>query len=150
MYRQLGSKPKKLVELRGRKWRGNATAKVKLIDPFHRELQQISDSVAGWAKLTDFKYHGDSPQLLADRLCLATLAPRRAHLSREAILERQGRVCDRCGVRSDEPLEIHHRKPISSGGSADDPKNLVGLCRVCHYEETEMLMEAGLRTHKGY
>jgi hypothetical protein len=67
VYRQLGSKPNRLVELRGRKWRGNATAKVKLIDQFHRELQQISDSVAGWAKLKDFRY-GDSPQLLADRL----------------------------------------------------------------------------------
>lgn len=39
--------------------------------------------------------------------------------------------CDRCGTSRN--VQMHHRKYRSRGGS-DDPKNLVPLCRVCHFD----------------
>jgi hypothetical protein len=44
--------------------------------------------------------------------------------------------CARCGRRDD--LTVHHRVPISQGGSSKRA-NLITLCRPCHDEEHDMI-----------
>lgn len=57
--------------------------------------------------------------------------------NRRKVLQRDGYVCQGCGQfvgRSCMSLPtavVHHRDPISQGGS-DDPENLVTLCPQCH------------------
>jgi hypothetical protein len=51
--------------------------------------------------------------------------------TRQAVLERDGRRCTRCG--STERLEIDHVQPQARGGS-DDLSNLRTLCRPCHQQ----------------
>jgi 5-methylcytosine-specific restriction endonuclease McrA len=56
---------------------------------------------------------------------------------RACILERDGYRCRECGaVASYEVtwLEVHHKKPVSVGGSYR-PGNLVSLCKGCHDKE---------------
>lgn len=43
-----------------------------------------------------------------------------------------GRLCARCGLAP--VAEVHHIVPLSRGGTSA-MKNLVGLCRPCHYAE---------------
>lgn len=40
-------------------------------------------------------------------------------------------ICERCREALSE--EVHHVKPVSQGGSVFDPRNLMALCRKCHY-----------------
>lgn len=49
---------------------------------------------------------------------------------RQAILDRDGHKCVKCG-REDEYLEIHHVVPFCRWGSHDE-SNLVSLCWKCH------------------
>jgi len=54
---------------------------------------------------------------------------------RRAALERDGHVCQACGV--DEKLHVHHIKPARTFEPVEDAntlKNLVTLCQACHYE----------------
>ena len=50
------------------------------------------------------------------------------------VLERDGRKCQECG--SDRRIDVHHKKPIRLFGGdsklANDPRNLITLCRKCH------------------
>jgi len=51
---------------------------------------------------------------------------------REAIRERDGRVCQLCGrteAENGESLSVHH---IDHDKANDDPINLIALCRKCH------------------
>lgn len=50
---------------------------------------------------------------------------------RELVLKRDSHICQRC-FRSDcQPIDPHHMKFKSRGGS-DDPINLITLGRLCH------------------
>ncbi|NBS79116.1 HNH endonuclease, partial [bacterium] len=40
-------------------------------------------------------------------------------------------ICQRCHERLSE--EVHHVRPVGDGGSIFDPRNLMALCRECHY-----------------
>lgn len=51
---------------------------------------------------------------------------------RKSILVRDGYRCARC--LSPGPLDVHHKIPVSEGGS-DDPTNLETLCEPCHVGE---------------
>ena len=146
VYRHLGSKPKAIVQLTTRA-DYRRKARVKLVDPLFAQLQDLCDSVARWAKLVDFHYEGESPQMLCDRLCSAVLTQRRQRVDREAVLKRQGRVCDKCGAEG--ALEVHHKLPVSQGGGSD-PRNLVGLCSVCHAEETATQLHGGMPAYRAY
>ncbi len=46
------------------------------------------------------------------------------------IFARAGNRCECCGRRGCR-LEVHHRVPVSDGGT-DDPANLLVLCKLCH------------------
>ena len=120
VHRGLGSKPSALVELFYR--HGRCRARVKQVHPNYETLVGLCERVAKWARLRDFHYCGESPQALLDRLCCAALAERRERLDRAAIFARQGNVCDKCG--QPDYLEVHHRKPVSQGGTSD-PSNPV-------------------------
>ena len=51
--------------------------------------------------------------------------------ARLTALRRAGYRCQRCGgVRR---LEVHHRTPLEHGGAAFDQRNLIVLCRTCHF-----------------
>jgi len=52
---------------------------------------------------------------------------------RELVRRRDGHACRRCG--STENLEAHHVKPLSEGGAAYDPANLLTICAACHFLE---------------
>lgn len=47
-----------------------------------------------------------------------------------AQVKRQQPYCARCGTKS--TTEIHHRLPLSQGGT-NDRANLIGLCTSCHH-----------------
>ena len=53
-----------------------------------------------------------------------------ANIRQRAFLD-QGRRCSECGKAG--RLEVHHRKPLSEGGT-NDLGNLVVLCRGCHID----------------
>jgi 5-methylcytosine-specific restriction endonuclease McrA/biotin operon repressor len=70
------------------------------------------------------------------------------HEVRRRVLNRDNRTCQCCGVSEVEhkeqhgmQLDVHHRKPIRTFDepeAANDPDNLVTLCRQCHNRvETE-------------
>lgn len=42
-----------------------------------------------------------------------------------------GNECSFCGLEDPRVLQVHHRLPLSKGGTSD-PENLVTLCRNCH------------------
>lgn len=48
---------------------------------------------------------------------------------REEVLERDGCRCMNCS--SEQRLEVHHIVPLSAGG-ANEPSNLITLCKKCH------------------
>jgi len=53
---------------------------------------------------------------------------------RACILERDGHRCRECGRTAAYGatwIEVHHRRPVSAGGS-HRPWNLVALCKSCH------------------
>lgn len=52
---------------------------------------------------------------------------------RIAVFQRDGRRCVKCGTAR--KLEIHHKVPISKGGSWYDWNNLEARCRDCHIDE---------------
>ena len=117
------------------------------MDPLQHELKAICDSVARELGLKDFYYEGDTPQVLMDKLCSAALSEQRHRVDRQTVLANQGFLCDKCSAI--DRLEVHHITPFGQGGSSH-PSNLVGLCRVCHAEETETQQEGGLRTRRPY
>ena len=62
------------------------------------------------------------------------------------MFRRDDYTCQRCGEvhrlinengiplpTTDGELDLHHKKPVSQGGT-DDPDNLVTWCRKCHKE----------------
>lgn len=51
---------------------------------------------------------------------------------RKLVLARDGYQCVRC--HSPGPLDVHHKIPVSQGGS-NDPTNLESLCKLCHAGE---------------
>ena len=51
---------------------------------------------------------------------------------RQAILERDGFRCRRCGRAG--RLEVHHIKRLADGGSHNGPHNLETLCSTCHVD----------------
>lgn len=55
---------------------------------------------------------------------------------RTKVLKRDGYKCTKCGCsRSfDNPLDIHHIRRLSRGGS-DSLSNLITLCRRCHSKQ---------------
>ena len=53
-----------------------------------------------------------------------------AHV-RQAALARAGWRCRACGGVG--RLEVHHRRPLASGGAAFEPANLEVRCRRCHF-----------------
>lgn len=61
----------------------------------------------------------------------------RWHMLRAAVLERDGHACRGCGVSAVWGvtwLEVHHKRPVASGGG-HGPGNLISLCRSCHVKE---------------
>ena len=58
-----------------------------------------------------------------------TGSSRRWRSIRRELLRHSGFVCSSCGVGGS--LEVHHRQPLSRGGS-DDLENLKALCAGCH------------------
>lgn len=67
---------------------------------------------------------------------------------REIVRERAGWRCEHCG-RADVRLDLHHRRPRAMGGTSDpaanQPSNLVLLCRRSH-EHFESERAYALRT----
>lgn len=62
--------------------------------------------------------------------------------ARKAALDRDGWVCQQCGMPNDEHVErfnhslhVHHLTPVSDGGAKFDLDNLQTICAECH--ETE-------------
>lgn len=55
--------------------------------------------------------------------------PRLRYEVREQVLERDRHRCKQCD--STDGIEVHHIKQRSEGG-ADEPLNLITLCRHCH------------------
>ena len=58
-------------------------------------------------------------------------------LTREYILKRDNYLCVNCGKPAE---EVHHKKHLSPENINDvsvtmNPKNLVSLCKNCHFEE---------------
>lgn len=47
------------------------------------------------------------------------------------VRRRQENICDCCGEKY-VPLQTHHIKPESMGGSSEKIENAVGLCQACH------------------
>jgi len=54
---------------------------------------------------------------------------------RELVLDRDGFECQQCGKPEIEveSLHIHHKRPVSEGGS-HELQNLSTMCESCHYE----------------
>lgn len=63
---------------------------------------------------------------------------------RNHMFRRDNYTCQKCGAfhaavneydlplpTTDGELDLHHKKPVSQGGT-DDPENLVTWCRICH------------------
>lgn len=54
---------------------------------------------------------------------------------REAVWDRCGGLCERCGVRA--PTDLHHRRPRGMGGDSrpntGSVTNALALCRDCHH-----------------
>lgn len=51
------------------------------------------------------------------------------------VRRRQQGICDSCGQPA--PLQTHHIRPESLGGSSEKIENAVGLCQDCHREIDE-------------
>lgn len=49
---------------------------------------------------------------------------------KRAVKKRDGKKCVECGATKH--LTIHHKQPISAGGSAMDMRNMETLCKTCH------------------
>ena len=49
---------------------------------------------------------------------------------RRFVLDRDKWRCQKCGRPS--ALELHHLRPLASGGKVWDPANCQTLCRSCH------------------
>ena len=67
--------------------------------------------------------------------------------TRQAVIERAGKRCERCRVPG---AQIHHRKPRQMGGTSDPAinalTNLVFVCVTCHDEierNRQMAYESG-------
>jgi 5-methylcytosine-specific restriction endonuclease McrA len=60
---------------------------------------------------------------------LGRLDPQAYDRLRRQVLERDGWRCQQCGQRRS--LEVHHLQLRSQSG-ADEPENLITLCRRCH------------------
>jgi hypothetical protein len=84
-------------------------------------------------RVVDFHQGKISEAQLLERI-KRTRAPRRpiSAALRKFILSRDGYRCTHC--HSQDRLEVHHKTPISQGGS-DDPTNLKTLCETCHAGE---------------
>ena len=50
---------------------------------------------------------------------------------RQNILRRDNYVCQECGSDNADSLHVHHKTPLSEGGS-NNSENLVTLCSECH------------------
>ncbi len=63
------------------------------------------------------------------------------------IMDRDGNKCTSCGS-SEGPLIVHHKRPLSMGGTNDE-RNLYTLCNRCHSTAhaaiNEMIKEYGQR-----
>ena len=67
-----------------------------------------------------------------------TVNRRRWKLVREAVLKRDGYLCQKCGVVSGDP-EVDHVMPIAKGGAIWDLSNLQTLCAFpCHRDKTSV------------
>jgi hypothetical protein len=55
-------------------------------------------------------------------------------IGRQMVFERDGGICQACGVKSS-TWELDHRQPLIDGGS-HDPGNLQTLCQPCHRAKT--------------
>ena len=72
--------------------------------------------------------------------------------TRQAVIDRAGRKCERCGQPGE---QIHHRKPRGMGGTSDPAinafPNLVLVCVTCHDEierNRQMAYESGWLVHR--
>lgn len=57
---------------------------------------------------------------------------------KEKALGRDKRTCQECGHNEnfgDNPLQVHHIKPISEGGKEFDINNCITLCHKCHWKK---------------
>jgi 5-methylcytosine-specific restriction endonuclease McrA len=53
------------------------------------------------------------------------------------IFKRDNYTCQRCGRKSPNNLQCHHRRAIGMGGSSH-PDNLITLCAKCHDEVSRL------------
>ncbi len=58
-------------------------------------------------------------------------------VTRRRILATHPACAHHCGRRA---VEVHHKQPLSEGGSRLDPANLEPLCRPCHRTITNQLL----------
>lgn len=81
-------------------------------------------------------YQGTRPLRLMGR---TRLYGKRWPAIAEAIRERDGRRCTRCGMSEADngrALDVHHILPVRTAvqrGDPHRPSNLRSLCRACHY-----------------
>lgn len=98
--------------------------------------------------------HAIDPVTLETLLCDADVVDeqgrRRATIPpsvRRRVLARDGHRCAARGCGSTHHLEIHHRVPVSRGGT-NHPENLVVLCHACHRSLHEIARRRG-RSSRG-
>ncbi|WP_406048232.1 HNH endonuclease [Kribbella sp. NBC_00889] len=106
---------------------------VMKIKSYARRLRELDEE--GWQIISNI----DDPTLAPGSYRLASLE-RRPPRARQAIklryqiLDRDNRQCRSCGAtpeRDRVPLQIHHKLPVSQGGT-NDTENLITLCANCH------------------
>ena len=66
------------------------------------------------------------------------------------IRERDGHRCTACKPRTVGARLVHHVKPLSEGGAALDPANLVSLCAECHRSAHGQVVDVPRQEWKRY
>lgn len=85
----------------------------------YKEIQSTLVGIIDSGEIPTLEYN-----IRAKKTCIRKAARRR-------IVELRSCSCELCGNPIKEILEVHHKKPVSQGGTHDED-NLIVLCASCH------------------
>ena len=120
--------------------------RVKVVPDNALQLQDfcaIFSEHNNWAKLV---YAGESTSVIFNRALTVLCTSRRMNPQsdmREMIKFKQECKCSICGDTLGAKFEIDHISPLCLGGT-NEADNLRAICTMCHAEETDRLLLAGL------
>ena len=91
-------------------------------------------------------YHGESAPVVFNKILTWLFTSRRIKVSdelRSLTFSRQKCLCAICGDELGSRFEMDHISPLCTGGS-NEASNYRALCPMCHAEETDKLLLAGM------